>query len=436
MHVLVVDDEPDICELLDLSLSRMGVSCTTAANLSQGKQALQQEHFALCLTDLRLPDGDGIALVDHVQQHYPALPVAVLTAYGSMESAIRALKHGAFDFLAKPVAMQQLRSLVDSARQLDHGVTVDSKVELVGESAPMRRLLGEVDKLARSQVPVYLSGESGTGKELLARTLHQRSPRAANPFVPVNCGAIPQELVESEFFGHVKGSFTGADRDREGLFQAAAAGTLFLDEIAELPMSMQVKLLRALQERCVRPIGGRQELPVDVRVLSATNVPLQELVDAGRFRSDLYYRVNVIELRVPPLRERRGDIIALAEHFARQAAARAGTAQPCIEPVALEALQKYAFPGNVRELENIIERASALCEDGIIRVADLALRASPAVTLRSGEQGGLGGHMDQLEREHVVKVLEEMRWNRTQAARRLGITLRALRYRLDKWGLK
>ena len=435
MRVLVIDDEQDICKLLELSLTKMGAGCATAASISQGKRALGRERFDLCLTDLRLPDGDGVALVDYVQRHHPALPVAVLTAYGSMESAIRALKHGAFDFLAKPVSMQQLRSLVDSARRLSHGPPSEEETSLVGESAVMRRLLGEVDKLARSQVPVYLHGESGTGKELLARTLHQRGPRMAKPFVPVNCGAIPQELVESELFGHVKGSFTGADQDREGLFQAAAGGTLFLDEIAELPMSMQVKLLRALQERSVRPIGGHRELPVDVRILSATNVSLQKLVNAGRFRSDLYYRINVIELQVPPLRERREDIPMLTEHFTRQVAARASTPPPRIDPAAMEALQQYEFPGNVRELENIIERASALCEGGVIHAADLALRGAPAVS-RPGQRAAAGGDVERLEKSRVLEVLAETRWNRTQAARKLGITLRALRYRLEKWDLK
>ncbi len=433
MHILIIDDEPDVRDMLQLSLSRMDADCTAAASLAQGKRALQRKRFALCLTDMRLPDGDGIAMVEYVQRHHPELPVAVLTAYGSMETAIRALKAGAFDFLAKPVALQQLRNLVNSARQLGHAPPPVGTATLIGDSPAMHRLLAELDKLARSQVPVYLSGESGTGKELLARNLHLRGPRAGQAFVPINCGAIPAELVESELFGHIKGSFTGAEQDREGLFQAAAGGTLFLDEIAELPMSMQVKLLRALQERSVRPVGGRAEVPVDVRVLSATNQPLQELVDSGRFRNDLYYRINVIELRVPPLRERREDIAPLATHFCTQAAARAGGPPPRIQAAALKTLQQYRFPGNVRELENIIERASALCEGGQIHPADLGLPGAPTATSPGSAPGG---HREQLEKDRVLEALAQTRWNRTRAARQLGITLRALRYRLEKWGLK
>lgn len=334
---LIVDDEPDIRELLEITLGRMKLDTRSARNVKEARELLAREPFDLCLTDMRLPDGSGLDLVQYIQQRHPQTPVAMITAYGSLDTAIQALKAGAFDFLTKPVDLGRLRELVATALRLRNPEAEETPVDnrLLGESPPMRALRNQIGKLARSQAPVYISGESGSGKELVARLIHEQGPRIERPFVPVNCGAIPTELMESEFFGHKKGSFTGAIEDKQGLFQAASGGTLFLDEVADLPMPMQVKLLRAIQEKAVRAVGGQQEIGVDVRILCATHKDLAAEVGAGRFRQDLYYRLNVIELRVPPLRERREDIPLLAERILKRLAGDTGLpAIPACRPPA------------------------------------------------------------------------------------------------------
>jgi two-component system response regulator PilR (NtrC family) len=440
-RALIVDDEPDIRELLEITLGRMKLDTRSARNVKEARDWLVREPFDLCLTDMRLPDGTGLELVQHIQQRHPQVPVAMITAYGSLDTAINALKAGAFDFLTKPVDLGRLRELVATALRLrtasDEEGPVDTR--LLGESPPMRALRNQIQKLARSQAPVYISGESGSGKELVARLIHEQGPRGEQPFVPVNCGAIPTELMESEFFGHKKGSFTGAIEDKQGLFQAANGGTLFLDEVADLPLAMQVKLLRAIQEKAVRAIGGQQELVVDVRILCATHKDLAAEVAAGRFRQDLFYRLNVIELRVPPLRERREDIPLLAETMLRRLCEGTGLAQPQLTSDAMEKLKSYRFPGNVRELENMLERAYTLCEDEQIKASDLRLADAGGAT-EAGEASlaqidNLEDYLEDIERKLIMQALEETRWNRTAAAQRLGLTFRSMRYRLKKLGL-
>ncbi|MFZ5620565.1 MAG: sigma-54-dependent transcriptional regulator [Pseudomonadota bacterium] len=452
---LVVDDEPDIRELLEITLGRMDVETRAAGDLAEARLQLSQHYFDLCLTDMRLPDGNGIELVEYIAQHRPDLPVAVITAHGSMEAAVQALKAGAFDFVSKPVDLTVLRNLVNTALRLSDTKTFPerdrrSRDELIGDAPAMQAIRSTIAKLARSQAPVYISGESGTGKELVARLIHEKGPRVDRPFIAVNCGAIPADLMESEFFGHRKGSFTGATADKDGLFQAADGGTLFLDEVAELPLHMQVKLLRAIQEKAVRPVGAQREVSVDVRILSATHKNLTELVQAGGFRQDLYYRLNVIELKVPPLRERGGDITRLAGHFLERLARQEGR-RVQLSGDALAALADYGFPGNVRELENILERALTLCEGEAIGVADLHLPgstvapadhpdpiggATPAAPMAAPDGLPLESYMDQVEREAILKALEKTKHNKTAAAKLLGITFRALRYRLKRLGLE
>lgn len=468
-RALIVDDEPDIRELLEITLGRMDVDTAAAADLAAAKRLLAEEDFDLCLTDMHLPDGDGLELVQHVGAERPGLPIAVITAYGSMDTAISALKAGAFDFVQKPVDLEQLRSLVETALKLSTiAPTGDVPTRLTGESAVVEKLKGHIAKLARSQAPVYISGESGSGKEVVARSIHEQGPRAEAPFVPVNCGAIPSELMESEFFGHRKGSFTGAVADKEGLFQAAQGGTLFLDEVADLPLPMQVKLLRAIQEKAVRPVGSEQEVPIDVRILCATHWDLAAQVDHGSFRQDLYYRLNVIELPVPALRERAEDIPQFAQQILERLAADYGAPAPQISDAAMAALTAYSFPGNVRELENILERAFTLCENARIEPIDLKLTEA-AVGLRDDEAPAVPGrregslrpgatdvtpvqaptvephlppgqsleeYLEAIERKVINDALEETRWNKTAAAKRLGITFRALRYRLKKLELE
>ncbi|MGF6328659.1 two-component system response regulator PilR (NtrC family) [Pseudomonas sp. BS3782 TE3695] len=439
--ILIVDDEPDIRELLEITLGRMKLDTFSARNLAEAQALLARETFDLCLTDMRLPDGTGLALVQHIQQRYAQVPVAMITAYGSLETAINALKAGAFDFLTKPVDLTRLRELVTSALSLPAPGGASSAIDrrLLGDSLPMRSLRQQIDKLARSQAPVYISGESGSGKELVARLIHDQGPRASRPFVPVNCGAIPSELMESEFFGHRKGSFSGAIEDKPGLFQAAHGGTLFLDEVADLPLAMQVKLLRAIQEKAVRSIGGQQETVVDVRILCATHKDLDTEVAAERFRQDLYYRLNVIELRVPPLRERRDDIELLANNMLKRLAT--GTGQPAakLHPQALDALKNYRFPGNVRELENMLERAHTLCENKQIDASDLRLaegNCNPDGDVPDLTQiDNLEAYLENVERKLILQALEETRWNRTAAAQRLNLSFRSMRYRLKKLGL-
>ncbi|MFN3594233.1 MAG: sigma-54-dependent transcriptional regulator [Thiobacillaceae bacterium] len=438
--ILIVDDEPDLREVLELALLRMGLATATAADVAGARALLAQRRFDLVLTDMRLPDGDGLEVVRMVAQGSPATPVAVITAYGSTENAITALKAGAFDYLMKPVKLDVLRTLVKTALKVPDAPQGRRGVpQLIGESAPMQRIRAKIEKLARSQAPVFISGESGTGKEVAARLIHALGPRANKPFVAVNCGAIPESLMESEFFGYKKGAFTGADADRAGFFQAASGGTLFLDEVAELPVPMQVKLLRALQERRVRRVGGVEEEAVDVRLISASHQDLGRAVEAGRFRHDLYYRLNVIELKMPALRERQEDIPLLVEHIAGRLAA-AGQPAPQLTPAAMAALKRYAFPGNVRELENILERAFALSEDGPIDVADLNLTPTTTEVRPSDGQSGvldlpLQDYLDRVEREAILAALARTGGNKTAAARLLGVTFRSLRYRLERLGL-
>ncbi|HLV17591.1 MAG TPA: sigma-54 dependent transcriptional regulator [Pseudomonas sp.] len=437
---LIVDDEPDIRELLEITLGRMKLDTRSARSLKEARDCLTRERIDLCLTDMRLPDGTGMELVQYIQQRHPQVPVAMITAYGSLDTAINALKAGAFDYVTKPVDLARLRELVNTALRLSAPAeerTVDSR--LLGDSPPMKALRKQIEKLARSQAPVYISGESGSGKELVARQIHDLGPRADRPFVPVNCGAIPGELMESEFFGHRKGSFTGAIEDKQGLFQAANGGTLFLDEVADLPLAMQVKLLRAIQEKAVRPVGGQQEVAVDVRILCATHKDLAAEVAAGRFRQDLYYRLNVIEQRVPPLRERREDIALLAERMLQRLAEGSGQPPARLHPDALEKLRSYRFPGNVRELENILERAYTLCEGDTIRASDLRFADAPVTSDPIGaglaQVSDLEEYLENIERTLILQALEETRWNRTAAAQRLGLSFRSMRYRLKKLGL-
>lgn len=445
--VLIVDDEPDIRELLALTLSRMKLDSQGAETLQQAKTLLTEEHFDLCLTDMRLPDGNGIDLIHHMQERYPQLPVAMITAHGNMNSAIEALKAGAFDFLNKPVELQTLRELVNSALRLSEPVEAPQPAQgglvLLGQSSGIDTLRRTTQKLARSQAPIYISGESGTGKELVARLIHAQGPRADGPFIAVNCGAIPGDLMESELFGHKKGSFTGAASDKAGLFQAANGGTLFLDEVADLPLEMQVKLLRAIQEKAVRPIGAQQETHVDVRILSATHKDLAKMVAEGSFREDLFYRINVIELQIPALRERPEDIPLLVEHLTVKLAHQMGIQQPRLSNEAIEALQQYSFPGNVRELENILERAMTLCEGTLIEREDLHLNNGPSSTrpvqkasTTDVEGIGLEAYLEGIERDLILQALEKTAQNKTAAAKHLGISFRALRYRLKKLNLE
>ena len=440
--VLLIDDEPDILALLEMTLAQMGLGTHSAHNLAEARSLLTHNRYALCLTDMRLPDGSGLDLLKEIQGLYPDLPAAVITAHGNVELAVESLKAGAFDFVTKPVDIKILRQLVTTALKGIERPVAERRTRhiLLGDSEPMRRLRGMVTKVARSQAPIYISGESGTGKELVARLIHQQSPRADEPFVPVNCGALPTELMESELFGHKKGSFTGAVTDNLGMFRSANGGTLFLDEVAELPLSMQVKLLRAIQERAIRPVGESKEVPVDVRILSATHKPLEKMVDEGKFRQDLYYRINVIQLAVPPLRERRQDMTMLAEHILRNLTAGNST-MPILDQSAIDALNTYAFPGNVREMENVLQRAYTLCEGPVISREHLQLPESATLPTIEGEApaalspSGLDGRLESIERETILKALQDHRWNKTATARTLGITFRALRYRLKKLGL-
>jgi two-component system response regulator PilR (NtrC family) len=441
--VLIVDDESDICELLEITLMRMGITTQKALDIKSAERLLTQHRFDLCLSDMRLPDGDGIDLVRKISTEYPHTPVAMITAHGNMESAVNALKAGAFDFVSKPVDLQVLRQLVTKALKLkaplDASVVEEISAasdSLLGQSKVVDGMRRMIVKLARSQAPVYISGESGSGKELAARLIHEQGPRAERAFVAVNCGAIPHELVESEFFGHTKGSFTGAVADKEGLFLAADGGTLFLDEVADLPLAMQVKLLRAIQEKCIRPVGAAKERLVDVRIISATHKNLSKMVDKGEFRQDLFYRINVIELPVPPLRDRREDISLLTDYMLNKFSAELGDCQMVVSSAAMVRLEGYHFPGNIRELENILQRASTLCENEVIDVDDLQLPEQRAIQDEVDEQQPLGHLLGDTEKQAIMQALEETRWNRTAAAKKLGITLRALRYRLSKLGIE
>jgi two-component system, NtrC family, response regulator PilR len=444
---LIVDDEADIRELLEITLQRMGLKALSAGSLIEANEHLARQSFDLCLTDMRLPDGSGIELVTQIQKKYPGIPVAVITAYGSAQAAVESLKAGAFDFVSKPIDLTILRKLVDTALKLKNAGN-GSDGGLLGQAPAIDALRGLIERLARSQAPVHITGESGTGKELVARLIHARSPRAEAPFVPVNCGAIPAELMESEFFGHVKGAFTGATRDKAGLFQAAEGGTLFLDEVGDLPLHMQVKLLRALQERSVRPVGAETEFPVNVRIISATHKNLAVLLTEGSFRQDLYYRLNVIEVRTPPLRERPEDIPLLAAAILAKLAKTNGLpATPTLDAEAQKHLQSYAFPGNVRELENLLERAVTLSDGSHIAASDLKLRndgacavaapAAAAATVVAPHGGaGLESQMEDMERRAILEALEKARYNKTKAAALLGMSFRSLRYRIKKLNIE
>ena len=429
---LVIDDEPDICELLSLTLGRMDIETRTAADVRSAKDLLGTTQFDICLTDMRLPDGDGLELVEWMQSHAAGVPVAVITAHGNIETAVQALKLGAFDFISKPLDLSHLRKIVENALKIDADVQTGGS-QLLGSSPAMQDLREMVDKVARSQAPVHISGESGTGKELVARLIHDSSPRADGSFVPVNCGAIPSELMESEFFGHRKGSFTGAVSDKVGLIQSADGGTLFLDEIADLPLAMQVKLLRVIQEKMVRPVGASGEEPADARILSATHRNLSAMVATGDFREDLYYRINVIELPVPALRDRGDDVLELAGHILRRLGFTGN-----FDDSATQALLSYSFPGNVRELENVLERAVTLCASGSIGAQDLNLRPAVAAGSNAAEHAAtdLGNQVEDVQRQAIVDALEKTRYNKTAAAKLLGLTFRQLRYRIKKLGIE
>lgn len=445
-NVLIIDDEPDIRELLELTLSRMGLITTSAENVSTALSELNAQSFDLCLTDMKLPDGEGLDIIHHIQQHCPDTPVAMITAFGSVETAIAALKAGAFDFVSKPIDLDRLRGLVDSALKVNSATTpieYDGQVQLLGKTPAIEALRQQITKLARSQAPVYISGESGSGKEVVARLIHANGPRSSKAFIPVNCGAIPSELMESEFFGHVKGSFTGAQDNKQGLFEAAQGGTLFLDEVADLPLPMQVKLLRAIQEKAIRRIGSNEEVAIDVRILSATHKDLSKEVEAERFRNDLFYRINVIELRVPPLRDRSDDIPLLTAFALQKLATEWQMPTPTLNDEAIHAINHYPFPGNVRELENTLERAFTLCDGKVITCQDLQLPDAPAKP-HTGDQelykamaaeeafGSLEQYLESVETRAIKAALERTRWNKTAAAELLGVSFRQLRYRLKK----
>ncbi|MGM8228204.1 sigma-54-dependent transcriptional regulator [Cellvibrio sp. ARAG 10.3] len=453
-RALVIDDEPDIRELLEITLGRMQIDTDSVASVKEARQYLAQRNYDLCLTDMRLPDGNGLELVEFIQQHHPRLPVAVITAHGSVDTAIESMKAGAFDFITKPVNLSTLRKLVSTAIQSSQlpPAKMPSDTLIIGQSSAIQDLTRSIQKLARSQAPVYISGESGSGKELVARSIHELGPRAHKPFIAVNCGAIPRELMESEFFGHKKGSFTGAHQDKPGLFQAAEGGTLFFDEVADLPLDMQVKLLRAIQEKSVRAVGSAEEITTDVRILCATHKSLEREVQEGRFRQDLFYRLNVIQLSVPALRERRQDIPLLANHLLRKLAEAVNLPPPHLSNDALKRLNDYGFPGNVRELENILERAFTLSDSDVIEAEDLQLHGEQSLKInpathkssssnlvdypaRCAEYPSLDDYLQDVEKDILCNMLEQVKWNKTLAAKQLGISFRSLRYRLQKLGL-
>ena len=445
-RALVVDDEPDIRDLLSITLGRMDIAVDTAGDHATAVRKLGGESYDLVLTDMRLPDRDGLEIVEWIQAHRPGVPVAVITAHGNVEAAVRALKLGAFDFISKPLDLGSLRKLIAATLRLGSDLEATgrwSAMKLHGTSKPMQQLRDMIGRVVRSQAPVHISGESGTGKELVARLIHESGARKDAPFVPVNCGAIPTELMESELFGHKKGSFTGAVADKEGLIRSAEGGTLFLDEVADLPLHMQVKLLRVIQEKKIRPVGETREIPVDVRILSATHRRLDEMVKAGRFREDLYYRINVIELRVPALRERLDDVPQLVEVLVEKVSRHIGVPRPAISDAAMQRLLDYSYPGNVRELENILERAVTLCVGDVVRPDDIQLRHGAANAEPSDDEDdediaaeGLEGQLAHIERDAIVKALEQARYNKTKAAELLGITFRQLRYRIKKLGIE
>jgi two-component system response regulator PilR (NtrC family) len=479
---LIIDDEPDIRQLIAITLERMELECVLAGSFSEALEQLQKHTFHFCITDMKLPDGNGLDLIRLCQSRFSDMPVAMITAHGNMDMAVDALKAGAFDFVAKPLDIQRLRDLVRSAIQLTRVPThldkLPSNDALLGSSAVMKQLNAQIQKVARTQAPIFVHGESGTGKELVARLIHHQSPRNEHPFIPVNCGAVPKDLMESEFFGHRKGAFTGAQQDKEGFFRAAKGGTLFLDEVAELPLSMQAKLLRAIQEKAVLPVGEETEVAVDFRILCASHKDLGALVDQGRFRQDLFFRLDVIRINVPGLRDRPEDIPALAMHFTQKYSSEWGMPTASLSADALSALMTYTYPGNVRELENIIQRAVTLSEGDLIQASDLNLPLLNKTTASSGNSEASANHSSQsgqsnlaasattedlvsgnsarlpqaeqekidtndleaylenIERNAIVQALESTRWNKTAAAEKLGLSFRALRYRCKKLSIE
>jgi len=447
-QILIIDDEPDIRELLYITISRMGFDCTTAGTVADAYSSLNNNTYQLCLTDMNLPDGNGLDIIKYIQTNHPELPVAMITAYASVEDATTAMKYGAFDYISKPIELDELRRLVTSALKaplIDQKHEIGNKLHLIGESAIVAELSKKIAKLARSQAPVFVCGESGSGKELAARLIHTNSNRFDAPFIAVNCGAIPLELVESELFGHEKGSFTGASEKKQGLFQAADGGTLFLDEIADLPKNTQVKLLRAIQEKSIRPVGANEEISINVRIISATHKDLQAEVANDTFREDLYYRINVIELRVPSLRDRKEDIAALSEFFLQSISTRYELPLASLSSEAKKKILAYSFPGNVRELENVLERAFTMCEDGVIEAHDLVISESPKTiqpTVPHDQiditqaMGDFDGFIADLEKQILEYALEQTRWNKTAAAEMLGISFRTIRYKLKKLGIE
>jgi len=434
-HILIIDDESDIRAMLSIALKRMGHETSMAKNAEQAKSLIDTHPFDLILCDMKLPDGDGFELLEYALTKSPETPFVIITAYGSMDLAIQALKQGAFDFLSKPVDLNTLKTLVSSALNREKIQSSEKDDFIIGESEVMLKMKQKIKKLAASMAPIYISGESGSGKELAARALHQQGSRAAQPFIAVNCGAIPKELMESEFFGHRKGSFTGAHTDKNGLFTSANGGTIFLDEIADLPIDMQVKLLRVIQERKVRPVGAETELEIDVRILCATHKKLELEVEAGRFRQDLFYRLNVIELPVPPLRERKDDLKLLTNHFLQRFAKDAGVDTPAVSATAMESLKSHTFPGNIRELENILERAFTLCENNQICEADFGLSNATATQQSIDTITDIDAYLGSVEKKVIISAIKAQKGNRTAAAKRLGITFRSLRYRIERLGI-
>ena len=444
---LIIDDEPDIRALIQITLERMDIECSCAADFSQAITLLEQQEFHFCLTDMKLPDGNGMDLIALAQKKYKRMPIAMITAFGNMETAVEALKSGAFDFIAKPIDLSRLREVVTAALKLTEvplatDVNKASTVRLIGDSKAMVSLNNQIEKVARTQAPIFIHGQSGTGKELVAQLIHSLGARRDKPFIAVNCGAIPRDLMESEFFGHMKGSFTGATSDKLGFFRAADGGTLFLDEVSELPIDMQAKLLRVIQEQSVRPVGHEQELPIDVRILSASHRDLHQRVEEELFRQDLYFRLNVITIKTPPLTQRTEDIPMLADHFIAKYAKEWQMPAVQLAPKTLDALCEYSFPGNVRELENILQRAFTMSENDVISIEDLNLpnhQSQPVQTVESSTNmadGNLEAYIENIERLAINEALEATRWNKTAAAEKLGISFRALRYRCKKLNIE
>lgn len=448
--ILVVDDEPDIRELLYITINRMGFDCKTAYDVNDAIDLLSNDQFQLCLTDMKLPDGTGIDVIKHIQKNTPDLPVAMITAFGSVDNAIEAMKAGAFDYVTKPIQLDRLRNLIKvalkSQQDLKQLAPLDNSPNLIGNTIAIKTLKSQIAKLAKSQAPVFINGESGSGKELVARMIHAKSNRYDGPFIAINCGAIPSELVESEFFGHEKGSFTGAIEKKAGLFKSAHKGTLFLDEIADLPLAMQVKLLRAIQEKTIRSIGSTEETPIDVRILSASHKNLPKEIENNNFREDLYYRINVIELSVPSLRDRKEDIIPLANHILEKLSERYESPLVELSDSAIDMLLHHNFPGNVRELENILERAFTLTDSNTICETDLQIKSntpSKNESLKKTEAfnpeqafGDIDAYLGDLEVKILKAALHKTRWNKTAAAEILGISFRAMRYKLKKYEIE